>query len=108
MPRQLPKYLKPFKNLYVFALIIFAVWMLFFDTHSYLLHHELNEEIDDLKNEKEYYKNEMANDQKAIKALSTENGIEKTARETYYMKKPNEDIFIIEYEDSIPKQTSNE
>jgi hypothetical protein len=40
--------------------------------------------------------------------LSTEEGIERMARETYYMKKPNEDIFIIEYEDSIPKQDNNE
>ncbi len=108
MAKRLPKYLKPFKNLYILALIVFAIWMLFFDTHSYLLHRELNEEIDDLENEKEYYKNEMAKDQKAIKELSTEKGVEKTARETYYMKKPDEEIFIIEYEDSIPKKKKNE
>lgn len=104
MPVKLPKYLKPFKNLYVLALIVFAVWMLFFDTHSYLLHRELNEEIEDLENEKEYYRSEMAKDKKAIKALSTEEGVERTARETYYMKKPDEEIFIIEYEDSIQKK----
>ena len=57
--KQHPKYLKPFKNLYVLALIVFSVWMLFFDTHSYLLHREINEEIEDLENEKAYYKNEM-------------------------------------------------
>ncbi len=50
----------------------------------------------------------MAKDKKAIKELSTEAGVEKTARETYYMKKPNEDIYIIEYEDSIPKKKTNE
>lgn len=108
MPKRLPKFLKPFKNLYVLALIVFAVWMLFFDTHSFLLHRELNEEIDDLETEKEYYRNEMAKDQKAIRELSTDEGVEKTAREMYYMKKPNEDIYIIEYEDSIPKQKSDE
>ncbi|WP_115462437.1 FtsB family cell division protein [Winogradskyella aurantiaca] len=108
MAIKLPKYLKPFKNLYVLALIVFAVWMLFFDTHSYLLHRELNEEIEDLENEKTYYKGEMTKDRKAIKELSTEAGVEKTARETYYMKKPNEDIYIIEYEDSIPKKKTNE
>ena len=52
--------------------------------------------------------NEMAKDQKAIRELSTDEGVEKTAREMYYMKKPNEDIYIIEYEDSIPKQKSDE
>lgn len=102
------KYLKPFKNLFVIILVIFTVWMLFFDANSWLIHHELNTDIDDLENEKEYYKNEIEKDKKAIKELSTEEGIEKLAREKYYMKKENEDIYIIEYEDSIAKQKDNE
>ena len=40
-------------------------------------------------------------DNKAIKKLSTEEGLEKFAREEYYMKRDNEDIYIIEYEDSL-------
>ena len=32
---------------------------------------------------------------------STEEGIEKFAREEYYMKRDSEEIFIIEYEDSL-------
>lgn len=50
------KYLKPFKNLFVIILVPFAIWMLFFDTNSFLIHHELNSEMEDLENEKEYYK----------------------------------------------------
>ncbi|WP_458627233.1 FtsB family cell division protein [Winogradskyella sp. PC D3.3] len=102
------KYLKPFKNIYVIVLIVFVVWMLFFDAHSWLFHHELNNDINELEYQKEHYRNEMAKDDKAIKELSTDEGIERTARETYYMKKSNEDIFIIEYEDSITKQKKDE
>jgi len=102
------KYLKPFKNFYVLGVIAFAIWMLFFDTHSWLLHKDLNKDIDALEDEKQYYKNEMRKDDKAIKELSTEEGVEKVARETYYMKKPNEEIYIIEYEDSIPKTNKDE
>lgn len=102
------KYIKPFKNLFVIILVIFSVWMLFFDANSWLIHHELNTDIEDLENEKEYYKNEIVKDKKAIRELSTEEGIEKLAREKYYMKKENEDIYIIEYEDSIAKQKKNE
>lgn len=102
------KYLKPFKNIYILVLIVFVVWMLFFDAHSLLFHHELNSDIQELEYQKEHYKNEMAKDNKAIKELSTEEGLERTARETYYMKRPNEDIFIIEYEDSIAKQQQDE
>jgi cell division protein FtsB len=82
--------------------------MLFWDSNSLLIHKELNEDISDLENEKNYYRNEIAKDKKAIEALSTDEGIEKMAREKYYMKKANEDIFIIEYEDSLKSNTTHE
>lgn len=95
------KYLKPFKNWFILILVVFAIWMLFFDTNSWLIHHELNTDIEALENEKEYYKREIEKDNKAIKKLSSEEGLEKFAREEYYMKRDNEEIFIIEYEDSL-------
>ncbi|MDP5157096.1 MAG: septum formation initiator family protein [Flaviramulus sp.] len=101
MPKLKNKYLKPFKNWFVLILVIFAVWMLFFDANSWLIHHELNMDIKALENEKEYYRKEIEKDNKAIKELSTEEGLEKFAREEYYMKRDNEEIFIIEYEDSL-------
>jgi cell division protein FtsB len=82
--------------------------MLFFDSNSLLIHQDLNEDITDLENEKEYYRNEIEKDNKAIKELSTEEGIEKMAREKYYMKKENEDIYIIEYEDSLKLEKKDE
>ena len=101
------KLLKPFKNVYILVLVVFAVWMFFFDANSWLIHHELNEDIDDLKNKKEYYKKEIEKDQKAIERLSTKEGLEKFAREEYFMKRDSEEIFIIEYEDSL-KTKDNE
>ena len=100
--------LKPFKNVYAIIFIFFAIWMLFFDAHSLFIHKELNADIDKLKTEKEYYKQEIQKDSQAIKELSTEEGIERLAREKYYMKKENEDIYIIEYEDSIAKQKKDD
>ncbi len=102
------KYLKSFKNIYLLVFIVFAVWMLFFDAHSLLFHRELNTDMEELEYQKAHYKSEMEKDNKAIKELSTEEGIERAARENYYMKKPNEDIYIIEYEDSIAKQKKDE
>lgn len=91
------------KKPFVLILIIFLVWMVFFDANSYIIHREVNKEINELEKEKQYYLREMETDKKAIKQLSTEDGLEKLAREKYYMKKENEDIYIIEYEDSIAK-----
>ncbi|WP_142783771.1 FtsB family cell division protein [Changchengzhania lutea] len=95
------KYLKPFKNWFVIILIFFAVWMIFFDANSWFIHNELNQDVEALEAEKEYYKREIEKDNRAIKKLSTEEGLEKFAREEYFMKRENEEIFIIEYEDSL-------
>ncbi|WP_346882707.1 septum formation initiator family protein [uncultured Algibacter sp.] len=95
------KYLKPFKNIFILILAVFVVWMLFFDANSWLIHHELNTDKSNLENEKDYYKKEIEKDNKAIKTLSTDEGLEKFAREAYYMKRDNEEIFVIEYEDSL-------
>ncbi len=102
------KILKIFKNAFIFILVVFVIWMLFFDTNSFLTHWELNSDIEDLEDEKEYYYKEIKKDKKEIKKLSDEEGLEKFAREKYYMKKENEEIYIIEYEDSIAKQKEDE
>lgn len=91
-------------NKYVLILLIFVVWMLFFDTNSWLVHRELNEELKDLENNMEYFKNEIANDKEFLKQLDDSTEMEKFAREQYYLKKENEDIYIIENLDSIKKK----
>ncbi|MCK8481432.1 FtsB family cell division protein [Psychroserpens algicola] len=100
--------LKYLKNIFVIVFIVFAIWMLFIDSNSLLIHRELNQDIEDLENEKDYYKKEIEKDKKAIKELSTDEGVEKLAREKYYMKKDNEDIYIIEYEDSLNLEKKDE
>ena len=87
---------KPFKNIFLLVTIIFIVWMLFFDANSWLIHRELNKEIDALNVKKEFYESEINSDKKEIKILQTPEGVEKYAREKYNMKKENEDIYIIE------------
>lgn len=96
--------LKKPQNLFILIFVIFAVWMLFFDANSWLIHRELNHELEDLETERAYYQREIEKDNKAIKELKSEKGTERVAREKYYMKKENEDIYIIEYEDSLKKE----
>ena len=111
MPKSQNKYkrvLKPFKNIFLLIIIVFSVWMLFFDSNSWFIHNELNNDIKDLEDEKKYYKKEIEKDNKEIKKLSNDDGLEKYGREKYHMKKDNEEIYLIEYEDSIAKQKKNE
>ncbi len=92
----LKKVLSPLRNIFLLVTIIFIIWMLFFDANSWLMHKELNKEIDALNTKKEFYEREINTDKKEIKVLQTDDGIEKYAREEYNMKKENEDIYIIE------------
>lgn len=102
------KILKYLRNPYLLIFVIFAGWMLFFDSNSIFIHNDLNTEIDKLEDEKDYYKQEIKKDNKSLKELSNAEGLEKFAREKYYMKKENEEIYVIEYQDSIAKQEENE
>ena len=91
-----------FTNRYVIILIVFSIWMLFFDENSYLVHREFNKEIDELETAIEFYKKKIEEDKLTIKNLEDSLQIERFAREQYLMKKKNEDIYIIEF-DTIKK-----
>jgi len=85
-------------NKYIIVLVIFVIWMVFFDENSILNHLEFNKEIDKLNTEKEYYKNEIKKDKELLKKLENKQELEKFAREQYNMKKENEEIYLIEYD----------
>lgn len=86
-------------NKYIWVLLFFVSWMLFLDNYSYLDHRLLNKQIQELEDNKQYYKEEIDQDLKSIKSFKNPDQIEKYAREKYYMKRENEDIYIIEFED---------
>ncbi|MBT0609172.1 FtsB family cell division protein [Aequorivita echinoideorum] len=102
------KWVRVVSNKYMLILILFVVWMVFFDTNSYLIHHELDHDINGLEENRDFYKNEIDSDKAFIKKMEDSNEMEKFAREKYYLKKENEDIFIIENEDSIKEKKENE
>ncbi len=88
-------------------LVFFIIWMLFLDNTSYLLHRELDQQIDELEANKKYYQDEIRKDNQNIKKLQNLDRVEEYAREKYYMKRDSEDIYIIEYEeDELRKKDS--
>lgn len=93
---------------YVIILLLFIVWMLFFDTNSFLIHRELDQDIKALERNKEFYQEEIEKDRAFIEKMQDSNEMEKFAREKYYLKKKDEDIYIIEHEDSLKKKKPNE
>lgn len=83
-------------NKYFITVLAFLVWMIFFDSTSFLVINELNQEIDKYEKQLSYYKDEyQKNDDFYKKLMNNKDEKEKYARENYFMKKPNEEIFIL-------------
>ena len=89
-----------FKNIYFIIIVSFLIWMLFFDSNSYLVHRELNKNILKLEKQKDFYKEGIKEDTKELNKIKTDSGLEEYAREKLFMKKEDEEIFIIQF-DSI-------
>ncbi len=71
------------------------------DANSYLFHRQLNKEINDLKEQKRLLEIKIINDKKLIEDLNDLDNYEAFARENFFMKKENEEIYIIEFQDSL-------
>ncbi len=84
------------KNKYLIAIAVFAVIMLFLDKNDLYTQVARNKELKDLQQSKKHYTQEIS-ELKAIKTNLEKDPrtIEKYARENYFMKKDNEDVFII-------------
>lgn len=53
--------------------------------------------LNKLKADKTYFEEKIKNDRQKMKELMTDDeSLEKFAREQYLMKKPNEEIFVVE------------
>jgi len=83
------------KNKWYATILIFAVWMLFFDRNSVINQLTLVSSIKEAKDLKEYYIEQHYSDSIALRILKYDTAmLEKFGREKYLMKKPNEDIFL--------------
>jgi cell division protein FtsB len=88
-------------NRYVLIGSIFAVWMLIFDNSSWLVHRELNREIEEVDEAIDYYEDEIKKDRQMLHDLDSVPGtLERIAREEHLMKRENEDVFIIKEEEN--------
>ena len=91
------KYYKIFSNLYFIILITFLIWIFFLDSNSVLVNLKLKNEINELKQRKVELEEQIAIDKKIISSLQNSDSLERYAREKLFMKKDNEEIYIIEY-----------
>lgn len=90
------RYLKYFKNKYVLTFLGFVVWLSFFDRNDFLTTWTYHEKLVSLQTEKKYYDEQIVRYTEDLNNLLTNHAtMEKYAREKYYMKKDNEEVFLI-------------
>jgi cell division protein FtsB len=84
------------KNKYVLTLLVFLVWIILLDPNNLISRVREMRTRNRLEREKEYYIGRIEEDRRKLNELRTsDENLEKYAREQYRMKKPDEDLFII-------------
>jgi cell division protein FtsB len=92
----LKKILSFFINKYFITTVAFIVWLVFFDSNSLITRNQLQQKLDDLNQEKQFYLDEIRKDSTLTQDLMTDSAeLERFARERYLMKKDNEDLFLV-------------
>jgi cell division protein DivIC len=88
--------LKILKNKYIIATLAFLVWMLFFDPKDWGIITARNNKYKELKESEKHLTILIKDTKKELSLLKTDAAsIERYAREKFYMKKDNEDLFIV-------------
>ena len=93
------KFFKLLSNLYTLTSLVFFIWIFFIDSNSILVNLDLKKEINELNERKSLLEKQIEIDKKIISNLKNPDSLEKYAREELFMKKDNEEIYIIEFKE---------
>jgi len=90
---QLPSWLR---SKFFISFAAFTVWMLFFDERDVFTMNHHRQELRELQQSKKYYSDQINKEETELERLKNDPAtLEKYAREKYYMKRDNEDLFLV-------------
>lgn len=85
------------KNKYLLVTVLFLIWIVFFAQYDILSQFHQRNELKDMERKIEYLEKEVSRLQQEKQALQHDPAVlEKYAREKYYMKKKNEDVYVFD------------
>lgn len=90
------KVLKIISNKYVIATLVFVVLILFLDEYNLMVTRRVGRQVKELHAEERELREAIVSD--SLNAATLKNDLdakEHYGRENYYMKRPDEDIFVI-------------
>ena len=83
-------------NIYFLCGIAFVIWMGFVDENNLVNQYHKRHELSSLLDKRKFYLQQITETQKEYSELTTNPATqEKFAREHYWMKRDNEDVFVI-------------
>ncbi len=88
---------KPLQNKYYLTLVVFFFWLVFLDRNNLWTQFKLTTAVNRLEDDKAFYQKKI--EEVKEEAEDFEVTKEKFAREHYFMKKRDEDVFIIKEEE---------
>ena len=91
---------KIIKYKYPITIVLFGFWMLLFDGNSILFIRNQINELDDLKAQEVFLQKEIEEmKQQKSELFSDDDKLERYARENFFFKKDNEDVYVFEKDD---------
>ena len=94
---------------YILVTIVGIILVGFVDENSIWHHYANKQRINDLQDEIDMYMERYKSDQAQIRKLDTDpKAIKKIARERYFMKADNEDIFVLSDDERTGKSILND
>lgn len=89
--------IRPFLNKYLITIVVFLAFVIFVDENNVIRRIQYEKTIRELKQEIRHYRKLSEESECKLKKLHTSDAeLERVAREEYLMKKPNEDVYIVE------------
>lgn len=83
------------RSLLIIITVAYLLWITFFDQSNLLQLYRLTQERKELRNELVFYRDQIQIlQEKKNQLLGNPDKLETFAREQYYMKKDNEDVFV--------------
>jgi cell division protein DivIC len=88
--------LRILRNKYILSVLVFIVWISFFDHNDLLTQSDRKKELQKLEANKAYYEEQIASTKKELQQLENDPAVlERFARENFYLKHPEEQVFIV-------------
>jgi len=91
-------------NRYFLVALLFFIWIFVFGPSRLTVQWDLSDKVEEVEAEKQFYLDEIAKNHKASEELMTnDDNLERYARERYWMKRDNEDVYLVIREDGESK-----